>query len=140
MRCIILYDWNDYLKIAYDILNNNSIDSLDETRFRVSISRAYYAVFHNARILCETRKELKKAYAQGGGEHEQVYNKLRQVNKGSKEFISKCHSIANNLKMLKCERQNADYVADTEITKRQAELHYQKSERSHRAIEELKNL
>ena len=100
MRCIILYDWNDYLKIAYDILNNNSIDSLDETRFRVSISRAYYAVFHNARILCESRKELKKAYAQGGGEHEQVYNKLRQVNKGSKEFISKCHSIANNLKML----------------------------------------
>lgn len=42
--------------------------------------------------------------------------------------------------MLKCERQNADYVADTEITKRQAELHYQKSERSLRAIEELKNL
>ena len=42
--------------------------------------------------------------------------------------------------MLKCERQNADYVADTEITERQAELHYQKSERSLRAIEELKNL
>ena len=62
MRCIILYDWNDYLKIAYDILNNNSIDSLDETRFRVSISRAYYAVFHNARILCESRKELKLLY------------------------------------------------------------------------------
>ena len=91
-------------------------------------------------FIIQSTKELKKAYAQGGGEHEQVYNKLRQVNKGSKEFISKCHSIANNLKMLKCERQNADYVADTEITKRQAELHYQKSERSLRAIEELKNL
>lgn len=133
-----MYDWNDYLKIAYDILKNNSITSADETKFRVAISRSYYAVFHNAKSLCCSRKELKTMLDQGRGEHDKIFNKLSKVNKGDKEFISKCHGIANNFKMMKLERQRADYDANIEITKKNAEVHCRKAERLIIAIDELK--
>jgi uncharacterized protein (UPF0332 family) len=43
------FDWNDYLKIA-----NNLLDHItNEAAYRVAASRAYYAVYWKARLLIE---------------------------------------------------------------------------------------
>jgi hypothetical protein len=45
------FNWPDFLEIAQHLLNDKTIDpSLDPARFRIIISRAYYAAFQSAQF------------------------------------------------------------------------------------------
>ena len=132
-----MYDWDEYLTLAFNLLDNDNLGVNENTRCRVAISRAYYAVFHNAKHLCSNRKELRSVYDQGKGEHDKIYNKLLSVNTGNSEFKSACHSIANEFKLLKKNRKQADYEANYNINFKQARL---LCKRSQRLIEKIKQL
>lgn len=133
-----MYDWDEYLTLALNILENNNLGVSEETRARIAISRSYYAVFHNARLLCENRKEFKDSYDQGGGEHDKIYNKLRLVSKGSSEFKSQCHSVANTFNLLKSKRHEADYESNICLNLRIAELNCKKAQRLIEQINRIK--
>lgn len=132
-----MYDWDEYLKVAESLLEDHDLGVSEETYARIAISRAYYAVFHKALFLCQNRKELKPTYGQGKGSHDEIYNKLSSIDRGSREFKSSCHSIANTFKLLKLDRQKADYRADKGISIKEARLHCSKSKYLINEIKEL---
>lgn len=101
------YDWNNYLSFALDIVKCDKFD--EQTKYRIAISRAYYAAFHIAKNMAEQLKKIEIPMT--GGEHEKICNAYKDVKKGNKEFQDKCHFIGRNLELLKKERRDSDYDA-----------------------------
>lgn len=134
-----MYDWNDFLNLAFNILDDKSDNIKNETKYRIAISRAYYAAFHKAKLFYSSRKEFENLYSRGKGLHEEICNKFIDVNKGSKEFCSKCSSIGNSLTLLKKDRHQADYNGEQSIGYKMALLDCKKAKRIIDYIENLRN-
>jgi hypothetical protein len=92
------FDWNSYFTLAEELANRD-----DEASKRTSVSRAYYAAFHDAMIRVERNFGAK----QGGTSHDWCWNKYMYSRDES------CYQIAINGNRLKAKRVKADYDAAT---------------------------
>lgn len=119
------FDWNNFLDFAkslkcYDKLN------IDETACRVSISRAYYAVYGlSCNYLCYTEKDQKLEWAiklnnpqtrdelldEHKSFHAYVAKQFDESNYvyDTEEMKEKKLELADSLKLLKRRRKKADY-------------------------------
>lgn len=94
------FDWQEFLRTAKGIFervkNLHQITMSDEAICRIGISRAYYAVFHQAALLVDSDLHT-------GGVHERVILALRS---SSDKII---RQIGNDLNALRKMRIRADY-------------------------------
>ncbi len=88
------FDWSEYLKIADELSKRP-----EEACHRTAISRAYYAIFHLARMrIIENRFYI----SQGQDSHKQIWEKFDNPDKS-------CRKLYDMALRLKGKRQMADY-------------------------------
>lgn len=94
------FDWQKYILVAEKL----QIDDSEESN-RSGISRAYYATFNRAKILCLNEKLITTADERDftGGIHSKVIKLLLG------EDNHELNSIGHKLKTLRFRRNNADY-------------------------------
>lgn len=129
------YDWNLYLTFSEQILASCTFD--EQTVARIAVSRAYYAAFHVAE---DYLKANKYEIAQGAGSHDAVCKSYKEMNKGVKEFKSKCRSIGSMLVSLKERRVDSDYNAGVSLNKSFANKNCKFARKIIKEINELDNL
>lgn len=99
-----MFSWDEYLKFAKALSTQSGIT---ETEFRVSISRAYYAIFNN----CSDRFfELTQTQKPNSDSHKFIIDKYKE---GKKE----ARAIGFHLDSLKNHRIDSDYKANKAIQK-----------------------
>ena len=54
-----MYDWNDFLNLAFNILDDKSDNIKNETKYRIAISRAYMQHFIKLSFFIVADKNLK---------------------------------------------------------------------------------
>jgi len=96
------FDWDEYLNLAKELAKEAGPIPCDEARARASVSRAYYAVFHNSLSLIEKYGGLPKDQI---SMHSFV--KTWFFDKGRK--IRALKEIGELFKNLKDDREHADY-------------------------------
>jgi len=101
------FDWKEYLDLACNLFGEDIL-APEEACWRSSISRAYYATFHQTRIHLKD-KEPSTTIPRGVKAH----SFIREYFKSSAEPERK--KIGENLNRLRIDRNKADY--DDYITK-----------------------
>jgi hypothetical protein len=96
--------WSEYLDLAKELLGSSSGSPIEETKLRSAISRAYYAVFNEARNYIEVNKP-KVIIPDTGGAHKVVPDTLIDDPTSTPD----CISVGVNLNRLKANRRLADY-------------------------------
>jgi len=99
-----MFAWSSYLDLAKTLAG-----SKDEASQRSAISRAYYTIFHAAKILVELINNDK--VPANGGSHQIVWRDLEKAGRG-------CAKIGTRGKRLLGTRREADYeneMKDLEI-------------------------
>jgi uncharacterized protein (UPF0332 family) len=93
------FDWPDYLSLAVELHStHDASQELQEARLRSSISRAYYAVYNEARRLLQSHGvKLRGEFA-----HAQVLDELKSLG-------TKGDRISSMLRRLRDDRNKADY-------------------------------
>lgn len=117
------FNWDEYLNLAYELAGHSPPQPSNmEAKLRVSMSRAYYAVF------CKARNHLRDvdgdtSIPKTGRAHTDVIEKFRKSHDKTQQ------KIAHALKRLRIDRNNVDYedfvaglpslaVADLELARR----------------------
>ena len=126
------YDWKHYLDFSLNLLEIEDLD--EQTKYRVAVSRAYYAAFHFAENFLNKNNAMIFPY---GTTHDKVCRSLIEINKGSANFKKSCHSVGNLLDTLRIARQNADYESVGTYTLKGARRQCIKAQK---IIEELKKI
>jgi uncharacterized protein (UPF0332 family) len=97
------FDWQDYLRLSDALTKDQSITQFEEARYRVAISRAYYAAYHTALdFVCNNGSPLYQP-VKSGADHAGVRRHLQ------KSGESKRLKIAKDLDRLHERRKEADY-------------------------------
>jgi uncharacterized protein (UPF0332 family) len=111
------FNWSEYLLLAQELVNQNSLSATEEACFRSAISRAYYAAFILGRNRLRDRENLPINLA---NTHQYV---IQQFN-NSPELIRQ--KIGKDLSRLRANRNLADYednlVNLSNLTKRSLKL------------------
>lgn len=111
------FNWSDYLGLAQELVNQNSLAASEEACFRSAISRAYYAAFIQGRNLLRDRENLPINLA---NTHQYVIQQF----KNSSELIRQ--KVGKDLSRLRANRNLADYednlVNLSNLTKRSLKL------------------
>jgi len=96
-----MFDWNTYLKLAEDLIEENS----SQEACRTSISRAYYSVYN----LCKDKYlDLSDAQMVKKDSHKFIIDKYLEEKKVAK-------SIGHKLNTLKAKRVKSDYYSSEKI-------------------------
>jgi uncharacterized protein (UPF0332 family) len=98
------FEWSDYLGLAQELLSHSQ--SYQQARWRSSVSRAYYAAYHEARDFLLSQGIL----IQRDQAHSQVINELAKL--GPQAF-----NISESLRRLRAKRNFADYDKNTFASK-----------------------
>ena len=92
------FNWIEYLHLAQNLIGQEVLVS-DEAKRRAAISRAYYAVYNEARKLARLR----------GFAGSQLDNHRALIEYFHNEALRECKSIGANVQRLREWRNNADY-------------------------------
>ncbi len=95
------FDWEEYLTLAKELVGQPISLANEEARQRDAISRAYYAAFILARNYLRDRQGI--IIPTTGDAHQYVAEQFKRVRQPTYQLI------ANNLKMLRGYRNQADY-------------------------------
>jgi uncharacterized protein (UPF0332 family) len=102
------FAWNEYLKLASELAGEeNDSPSNDEAKYRASISRAYYAAFHNAKKYYEA---VKKVRLEGPSQHNEIKRWLEDTS--HKVRLSDLETLSDYYTDVYNARINADYKQD----------------------------
>ncbi len=96
------FDWNEYLKLAQELIGKSSTPCNQEARCRSAISRAYYAAFCNARNFLRDVDSDPRINGQGNV-HSYVRDKFRR------DPDKRRKKIGEDLHRLLQERHTGDY-------------------------------
>ena len=92
------FDWSHYLDLAIELYEQAESSGHRDANWRSSISRAYYATYHQSRQLLKDKWGI--AVSKDTATHGQVRS----------EFLNKRqYSIAKKLKRMRIDRNKADY-------------------------------
>lgn len=114
------YDWKNFLTFAERLYKENFWQDDVDTKYRIIISRAYYAAFHCAQVLLQDNHWESH---QAGGEHEKVIKSLKEMKKKNIDFQRKCKKLGLNLERLKWKRVQADYRDDISFNESDVKRH-----------------
>lgn len=114
------YDWKNFLTFAEMLYKENFWQDDVDTKYRIIISRAYYAAFHCAQVFLQDNHWESH---QAGGEHEKVISSLKDMKKKSLDFQRKCKKLGLNLERLKYRRVQADYRDDISFNESDVKRH-----------------
>lgn len=118
------FDWKEYLRLAKEF-----IEKTGEAELRSAVSRAYYAVFIEARNLLTTRGfEMTRSSV----DHKLVSETLKS------RHNTKANKIGVNLDRLRKDRNKADYDNHFPNLEKQAKLDVSLAEKTYELISELK--
>lgn len=107
------YDWKKFLTFAEMLYKENFWQDDVDTKYRIIISRAYYAAFHcTQKFLQDNHWQIQRA----SGEHEKVIKSLKEIKKKNTDFQRKCKKLGLNLERLKWRRVQADYRDDSNFS------------------------
>ncbi|MEG3975807.1 HEPN domain-containing protein [Microcoleus sp. herbarium8] len=95
------FDWSQYLNLAKELAGRSTIPAEQEARLRDAISRSYYAAFILARNYL--RDEQGHSLPKTSDVHQYVWQQF-DINPDSRYQL-----VANNLKVLRRYRNQADY-------------------------------
>jgi len=119
------FDWLHYLDLANELYQQSATSAHQDADLRSSISRAYYCVFHKARLRLLQKWNIS------------ISRTVNPHNQVRIEFFNKKYKrIAANLDRMRAYRNKADYQDSV------ASLGYMASEtlrRANQVIAELKN-
>lgn len=113
------FEWPEYLVLAKALLARDS-----EAEWRSAISRAYYAVFNQA-------KQLAGRPATSEGSHDAVWNEMER--RAERRWVA----AAKHGQRLKRERVRADY-SNSAVNRREAEAAVQIAETLVRQLEDIR--
>lgn len=109
-----MYNWENYFAFSkYMSSTKDYYKNDEETKYRVILSRCYYAAFHLAKEFVAKHK-LESLYA--SGEHDRIIFYLKNPAKGTADFKRSCIRLSTILSRLKKNRVLADYERDAVIT------------------------
>lgn len=129
------YNWNQFLSFSEALLQNDFWQDDVSTKYRIIISRAYYAAFHSAQnFLRDYHLESKRA----GAEHEKVIIGLKEMHKKNADFQRTCKKVGIHLERLKVRRVQADYRDHIVFYDRDAKLSLRDSKKIIEDINALK--
>ncbi len=92
------FDWLHYLVIAHEMFEQAADTAHEDANLRCSISRAYYAVFHQARHKLIDKWSISISHSAVA--HAQAQNSFKQKHE---------KAIAKKLKRMRDDRNKADY-------------------------------
>ncbi|MHA1868926.1 MAG: HEPN domain-containing protein [Candidatus Heimdallarchaeaceae archaeon] len=95
------FSWDDFLDLAIELTENETMKSNEEARLRSSISRAYYSVF------CKSRNYLIKQERKNPPRNSNVHSFVINSYKKDPDIIKR--EIGHNLHRLRNYRNKADY-------------------------------
>jgi uncharacterized protein (UPF0332 family) len=113
------FDWQTYIRLAEELLNNSEDSDIEEAYLRSSLSRSYYGVFGIAYYFLIHNQKVDKEELENDT-HRRVRNKFIH-NPQRNRLLNK---IGKNLESLWKERKDADYKEDSEINRNRAETAY----------------
>lgn len=128
------------LRLAEDIKSRSiSPKALEEVCYRSSASRAYYSVFHKARILAD---EILPNYTMQEATHSHLESKLKSASVHNvfvldQENISKVKSLSYMLKAIKTLRVKADYHTDLDFTENDCLTTLQQAEKFFEKVNDI---
>lgn len=129
------YDWKRFLAFAEVLFKDPFWQHDTDTKYRVILSRAYYAAFHYAQIFLQNNHWESH---QAGGEHEKVIKGLKEMKKKSPDFQRKCKKLGLNLERLKYKRIQADYRDDIILSNGDVEKNINESKNIIETLDELR--
>lgn len=95
----IVFDWEEYLNLAKDLVARNIAQSQEDAILRSAISRAYYAAFHKAKALAPSSHFISRGFSS----HREVIDFLQR----SQNVVER--QLGVDLDRLRRNRVKADY-------------------------------
>lgn len=129
------YDWKSYLLFAKALMQNEFWSDDIETKSRVAVSRAYYAVFHYAQKFLQMN-DLEGI--QFGAEHDKVIRSFKQMKKKDVTFQRQCKKIGAILERMKSKRVLADYRDDFGLNAKDVQEHFKNADKVITVIDQMK--
>lgn len=111
----MIFDWQEYLSYAEKLIEDGAPPSGQltiECKYRISVSRAYYAAYNLAADYA--RECLNHTRSREGFDHKQLADCFTSYYEATKEQIF--DDIAEDLKAMRDSRNSADYRANHKIT------------------------
>ena len=109
------YNWNRYLIFANGLACGSIAEEYEEeTKFRIAISRAYYAALNIAKSYLI--KKDPRLFAYGGSTHKAVVDGFKKLAKRYNHNSTIYNQINTSLKGLRASRVNADYDANFKVS------------------------
>ena len=102
------FDWSSYYSLAQELANQANNSELQEARWRSAISRAYYAVFHEAKNYLQTRVYSNRVFPTKDV-HEFVISEFKRLDQTH-------YKVGIFLERLRLARNKADYTAQYSLT------------------------
>lgn len=125
--------YRDFLDDAKDFLNSG----VSEIRFRNSVSRAYYSLYHVALQHADEVK-LPPVSSQTGPTHQNLRAYYMNGLYADKALQNKMKKVGYNLKVLHEARCKADYHLGATVTALDADAHLKRCELMIELVEELR--
>lgn len=131
------YDWNQFLSFSEQLYNDPFGNNDSATKYRIVVSRSYYAAFHYAKkFLKDFHLENSTIY---GGEHQRVIRHFKEMKRKTPDFQRKCKRIGLYLDRLKTRRMQADYKDGYTFKNADGEYGIKQAHTIISSIDELKN-
>lgn len=108
------FDWNEYLKLAQELLGNDEVIADEDSKRRSAISRAYYSSF------CNARNFLKDVYGEDVPEDTDAHRFVKETLQRNSNFDLRI--AGTKLGTLRVDRNKADYENEVTGLKKLAEL------------------
>ena len=103
------FDWSQYFDVSRELAEQakNAPTPIQEARFRASISRAYYAVFGQARDYLRRHDHIREVLIGSNGERINIHQFVREqfINRADQDY----QEIGETLDRLSGYRNIADY-------------------------------
>lgn len=129
------YDWKSYLLFAKALMQNEFWSDDIETKSRVAVSRAYYAVFRYAQKFLQMN-DLEGI--QFGAEHDKVIRSFKQMKKKDATFQRQCKQIGVILERMKNKRVLADYRDVFDLNAKDVQEHFKNADKVITVIDQMK--